>query len=261
MRRFTRCLLPVLFILAGCTGKDIRITEPVNLNLKIDRVKANKVAFTVTCNDPNAQYTYAIQCLDDNPAVAAMSKRELAEYILSLEKQDYEVRDGYIGFQANLVDVTCFRGSRSLKYNHLAPDTNFRLIVFQVNPDDFTPLGDILTEDFRTRSIEKADLSFTFSLEGTVLTITPSDNGLSYYWDYESEDRIYDDYMGPENYFFSIVDMYEDYGFMKNVVLRGPVSYDLSKDKLKEGVRYIVVAAGYDTEQEEINTDYHMMDF
>ena len=128
----------------------------------------------------------------------------------------------------------------------ITPDQDYKLVVFQVNPKDLEIVGDVICTPVHTLPIEMTDLSFTFQTQGDVMTITPSDPDCLYYWDYDSSERIYDDYNGPGGFFYHLLDMFDEYGFMDEVYSKGPEQYDFGKDNLRVGKEYIIVAAACD---------------
>lgn len=262
MKRFKLILWALVLLLVGCTGKDIMVTTPVDFTFKIDQVKATKVKFTVDISNPDAHYGYFIANLNMVEVdFAHMTDKQLADYWRDLQKEDYEARAEQRPFGATLADVSCYRGNRTLKRTYLSTDTSYRLVVFQVNPKDFTILGDVQGVSFQTPNVEESDLDFTLQIDGSFLVITPSDNDCSYYWDYESEERIYDDYITPFGYLYDVVDMYEDYGFIGNVLTKGPVHHDLAQDHLKDGAAYVVVADAYDPKLGELSYPFKMLRF
>jgi len=262
MRALKLILSALVLLLAGCTGKEIMVTTPANLNFKIDQVKAQKVRFTVSIDHADAYYGYFIANLEiQEQDFTRMSDRQLADYWLEIQKINYESRTSHQTYNATMADVSCFRGSRTLKDTYLSQDTQYRIIVFQINPKDFSIIGDIKGETFHTPAVENKDVDFTFQVEGCELIIIPSDSECTYYWDFESEDRIFDDYLSPYSYLFYVVDMYEDYGFMGNVLSKGTVRHDMARDHLIEGAYYNAVAAAYDTEQGELCSEYRIFEF
>ena len=46
----------------------------------------------------------------------------------------------------------------------------------------------------------------------------------------------------PYGYFYSLVDMYDQYGFVDKVYSQGPEDYDFSGDWLKDGENYLLTA-------------------
>ena len=252
MRLFKYLILPLVALLAGCTAKDTMVTTPVDIGFKIERIKSGKVYLTVTCPNPDAYYFCKVRYMDPDSPV--LSDREMALESIELAKLNYEIRKQNRDIHARLIDLSAYRGSRSIKDTELSGGNTYRLLLFQVNPEDLSIIGDVKGETFQTPRVEMKDMDFTFAAEGNQLLVTPSDGDRTYYCDFEREERIYDDYMSPKGYFYSVVDLYEDYGFMGNVLSRGPARYDLSKTRLIEGEKYLVIAAAYDLQQEEITS-------
>ncbi len=262
MRKILTLIASAVLALAGCTPKDILITEPVDIRFQIDKVKGTKVFFTVNCENPNAYYAYFVANLELGiPDFGKMTDRELAEFHLANLKESYEIRKKNKEMISSIADVSCFRGNRSLREPLLNMDTRYRLIVFQVNPETFTVLGEIKGESFQTQSIDLKEFPLAFSVKGNTLTVTPPDNDRTYYWDFETAERIFDDYLSPNLYFYFVVDMYETYGFMKNVVCKGPQQRQIPLGSLKEDEVFYAVGAAYDTRTEAISSEYTTYSF
>ena len=262
MRKVLTLIATAVLALAGCTPKDILITEPVDIRFQIDKVKNTKVFFTVNCENSNAYYAYFVANLDLGlPDFGKMTDRELAEFHLANLKESYEIRKENKEMISSIADVSCFRGNRSLREPLLNMDTRYRLIVFQVNPETFTVLGEVKGESFQTQSIDLKEFPLAFSVKGNTLTVTPPDNERTYYWDFETAERIFDDYLSPNLYFYFVVDMYETYGFMKNVVFKGPQQRQIPLGSLKEDEVFYAVGAAYDTRKEAISSEYTSYSF
>ena len=60
MRKILTLIASAVLALAGCTPKDILITEPVDIRFQIDKGKGTKVFVTVNCESPNACYAYFV---------------------------------------------------------------------------------------------------------------------------------------------------------------------------------------------------------
>lgn len=259
-RRLSHLLLfPIIFILAACSAKDVMVTEPVDIHLTLDKVKSRKVYYTVTSANQDASYYVGLRYVD--PKEPPMSDLQLAQAFLASERMNYDVLKENRDIHANLADLSTYKGSRSLKKSHLAYGKDYRLLLFQVNPKDLSIIGNIQGESIHTPELDILDVDFSFSIKSGKLTITPSGNDFSYYWDYESETRIYDDYLSPSNYLYSVIDMYEDFGFMNNVLSKGVTEFDLLEGPMIDGTNYIVVVAAYDPAQGEINSDYKVFEF
>lgn len=227
-------------LLAGCTAKEIMVTEPVQLNFEIQEVKASKVIFKMDPVNPDACYTYGL--CHSSVEEYNLPDKQLAQYFLDTKKENYEIVVKESGSLASFVDISCFRGSRTLRITELASDADFKLVVFQINPKTLEIVGDVICTPIHTLPIEKKDLSFTFQTHGDVMTIIPSDPDCIYYWDYDPTDRIYDDYFTPHGFFYHLLDMFDEYGFMDEVYSKGAEEYDFGKDRLQVGKEYIIVA-------------------
>ena len=231
-------------LLAGCTAREVLVTEPVNLNFELQEVKRSKIIFKMDPANPDACYTYGL-C---SPSMEEynLPDKQLAQYFLEIGIESYETISKNTGTRASFVDINCYRGTRTLRITGLNPDQDYKLVVFQVNPKDLEIVGDVICTPVHTLPIEMTDLSFTFQTQGDVMTITPSDPDCLYYWDYDSSDRIYDDYNGPGGFFYHLLDMFDEYGFMDEVYSKGPEQYDFGKDNLRVGKEYYIVAAACD---------------
>ena len=101
---------------------------------------------------------------------------------------------------------------------------------------------------------------FTFSFEGDILSIAPSDPDRTYVWGFERVERIEDDYdRDPFFYIYALIDMYEDYGFIGHRLCKGTVEHNMSLERLRDGEPYYVTAIGY--ENGEINSEVNFATF
>ena len=101
---------------------------------------------------------------------------------------------------------------------------------------------------FRTRDIVMdEDLSVDVSFDGGRMTITPSDPDKPYLWEYENTGLIEREYLTPENFAYQILDLYEDYHFMDQMVYRGAVEWDFYAEDyaLLEDEDITLMVAGY----------------
>lgn len=227
-------------LLASCTAREVLVTQPVNLNFELQEVKGSKIIIKMDPAHPDACYSYGV--CHSSMEEYNLPDKQLAEYFLDVMKENYENIVKNRGSQASFVDISCFRGSRTLRITGIGSDEDYKLVVFQVNPKTLEVLGDALCTPIHTLPVEMRDLSFTFQTQGDVMTITPSDPDCLYYWDYDPCERIYDDYNTPENFFYHLLDMFDEYGFMDEVYSKGAEDYNFGKDNLIVGREYLIVA-------------------
>ena len=251
--------LAMALALASCGNKDKMAGEPSGFDVKLDKVNGTKVWLQVTPSNPNAYYSVGVLSsendnFDDTPL-------ELAQEQLGFMKTVYENTRTETS-QNNFADMFCFRGARSLKYSSLAEDRDHKLIIMQVDPKEQSLIGTPVAVPFHTRDIvPDPDLSFQISFQDGKLFITPSDLEKTYYWEYEGTGLIDEEYISPDYYFYSVIDLYEDYNFMPGMVNKGVVEWDFYTEDpdLEFGQELTLIVAGY--AGEEINTELTVVRF
>ena len=240
--------------LSACTEKVVLVTTPVNLSVRIDEIKGTKAIFTITVDNPDAYYSY---CLWNDPNV---SNEGLMDYILTASREDYKIKTENEALKiATYVDYNCYRGTRTLRATRLNPDTEYKFIVFQINPKTGEPIGDIISQTIKTKPVKMEPLDFRFDIRGKTITVIPSDQNRSYYWEYDNLTLMYDNFNWAFGWYLNVVDMYEHYGFMENLLSKGTEVYDASRDSFDEGEICTIVAAAY--EDGEITSEYKEFDF
>ena len=263
MRRILYIITAAL-ALAGCNAKEILVTKPVDLGLRIEKVSGSKADFHVSAGNENA--TYIFFTLPEGHPLFDKPEREAAQEHIAYLKRLYQGQNP-IGTAAaqeerlgSFTDFACYKGSRTLELRYLSTDTEYKLLLFQIHPKTHEILGDVRSERFHTKAVEMKELYFSFSFDGDVLTITPSDPDRDYVWGFERVARIEDDYdRDPFFYIYALIDMYEDYGFIEHRFCRGTVEHDMSRERLREGEPYHIIAIGY--ENGEINSSVNFAIF
>ena len=228
--------------LAACTAKDVLVTKPVSLGLKIESVSGTKVTFSVSAGKQDA--AYIIFTAGENERAFDMPEWDAAKEHISYLESVYEKK----GVGGKFTDFACYKGSRTLELNYLSEDTEYKLFLFQIHPKTREILGNVHVERFRTNKVKNmSPLEFNFSYSDNSLKIEPDDGTRTYVWGFEREARIIDDYeRNPFYYLYALIDMNEDYGFIEHRVCKGTTYYDMSRERLHEGEPYIVMAIGYE---------------
>lgn len=240
--------------LSACTEKVVLVTSPINLSVRIDEIKGTKAIFTITVDNPDAYYSY---CLWNDPNI---SDEALLDYILSAAEEDYKIKTENEALKiASYVDYNCYRGTRTLRATGLNPDTEYKFIVFQMNPKTMKPIGKAISQTIKTKPVKMKPLDFQFEIRGRNITVIPSDQDRSYYWEYDNLTLMYDNFNWAFGWYLNVVDMYEHYGFMENLLSKGTEVYDASRDSFDEGEICTIVAAAY--EDGEITSPYTEFDF
>ena len=232
------CLTGLLAL--GC-AKEKMATTPCGFHLQVDWVKGSRAQFTVTPENPNARYCYGVIAADH--PLYNRSDAEIIQYQMDWMNSDYANlrKEGKV--QGEFEDLFCYKGTRSIKSKLMPPDLDHKLLVFQVNPETDQNIGPLHTVTFHTQPIPEVELSFTIQYKNNMFRILPSDKNVTWFWEYEREDKIEDVYEDPYFFYYDILDMYDEYGFLEHSLITGDDEWVLPQDdrSIKEGVTYIMV--------------------
>ena len=235
MKRLLFFTILSLLLFTGCQKEELLPTE---IKVKMESVTSSRVRFTVAPTNAHAYYTYVLVSEQEESFDKPAS--EICENeILNMENaMAYFNYDDFLG-------IFFFRGSRQFNIGMLHDDMDFKFIVFQINPKTHELLGDPVVTFFHTKPATHQYLQFQVDCEGELMTITPSDNNITYFWQYEEDDLIYSNYGGATSYLYSVAGMYQEYGFMDWYYYSGPVEIDFSHESnMQDGTKYTLVICG-----------------
>ena len=239
MRKLVYICLAGLLAL-GCAKEKIA-TSPCGFNLKVDWVKGSRAQFTVTPENPNARYCYGVIAADH--PLYDKSDAEIIQYQMDWMNSDYANlrKEGKV--LGEFEDLFCYSGTRSIKSKLMPSDLDHKLLVFQVNPETDQSIGPLHTVVFHTQPVPEVELTFTIRHKDNMFRILPSDKSVTWFWEYETEDKIEDVYSSPYFFFYDIIDMYDEYGFLEHNLSVGDDEWVLPRDdrSIKEGVKYVMV--------------------
>ena len=156
----------------------------------------------------------------------------------------------------------CYKGARTFTVTRLSNNCEFVLLLFQVNSQTLEAIGPLYKIPFKTKPIPAKDLSFTIHPQGSGFTITPSDPTRTWFWEYEREDRIASAYGSSYSFLYEIMNMYDEYDFLENMLILGADDWDFARGddaSVKEGVRYTLAVAG--CEDGDFTSDLHFASF
>lgn len=245
-------------LLCSCPAK---YTQPASFEVNVQDLRSTKALITVKPSTYDAYYMCGIVNADME-YYFNMTPEELALFQLDFSFERWDMSEE-IPANISFTDVYCYRGNFESKYTYLYPDMDYRFIAFQVNPDTREVIGTPVTKLFHTKPLQESDITFNFSFDTDKLTVTPSNND-PYYWDYVLTDLLDAEYADAHMYYYSLVDLYEDYGFMDmpENIATGVDEWVFSRDDsevLIEGAKYTLIASGYN--YGEINSDLTVVEF
>ena len=95
-------------------------------------------------------------------------------------------------------------------------------------------------------------MSFKIVCSGNRFTIIPSDLERTWFWEYESEEKLMDVYETPFFFYYSIIDMYDQYDVLDHLLSKGVDTWTLPEDdrSIKEGIVYNMVMSACYTDGE-----------
>lgn len=235
MKRIFSILILSLLLFAGCQKEELLPTE---IKAKLEMVTGTRVRFTVAPTNPHAYYSYIF---------LNASEEGFDKPIIEICQEEIELmEDAIANFEgANFLDIFFFRGSRQFTLGALCDDMDYKLIVFQINPKTHKLIGDPISTTFHTKPVPERDLHFQITFTGDEMTIIPSNNNFTYFFQYEESDMIENQYGAATYYLYTIVGMYQEYGFMEWNYYSGKAVYDFSvENNMEDGNLYTLVICG-----------------
>ena len=201
MKRPLSLIVLSLLLFAGCHRDE---TLPTDIKVKVESVSGSRARITVAPENPHAYYTYI--CVGENEENYNRPVSEICEEAIGIMEHTFSYfEDG------NFLDINFYRGTRQFSEKLPYDDIDYKFIVFQINPKNHDLLGEPVVCTFHTKPIPQRDLHFDVSFEGEVFTITPSNDTLTYVWQFEESEIIYNHYGAATAYLYSIVGMYQEF--------------------------------------------------
>ena len=245
--------------MASCVNK---AEIPADIIVKLESLGGSRARFSVAVTNRDAVYSY-VQISEDMEIFNLPAEDAVKEEIARMEFIYNEaIENGYWEKEdPDFIDFFFYRGSRQFSMTTMQDDTDFRFIVFQINPKTHEIIGEPQSISYHTLPVPKRDLTFDISFEADVVTIVPSDDNLTYFWDYEDAKIIQNAYCIPYLYAYQLVSMYEEYGFMESELSKGRDTWNFTlQDKtMTEGEECIMIIAG--CEDAEFTTDIRAIQF
>ena len=255
MRHYS--IIALLVLLTSCAANH---KGDCQFTIKIDKVGATKATVTIEPSDPSAYYISNF--LSEEMDYYTWKDQDNVKFQLDFIQEMMQAAAEFSKTDIDFASFCCYQGQKEDKIYYLTPDTSYKIIVFQVDPQTRESVGTPVSVTFHTNTIEKSSITFQFKWEADKLTITPSNND-EYFWDFEEKDVILDEYPSVETYFLDLTFFYEDYDFMPAMTNRGQVEYVFSEEHpgIDEGDHCCLAIGGYSSESGEVTTDITTLEF
>ena len=177
--------------------------EGLTFEVELGEVTYSSVDYTVTPSDLEAEY---LCILYDAETVEEFTQDKYLVATL-LQELEAEARTEGMTLVEFLADYTD-KGILEDSYTNLAPESDYYIIVFGVDPaNNYEACSEVSKTKFTTLAFEKLDV--TFEVETTVdgntaeFEVTPSDNEVIWYF-YTIPTGTFDYYQSPEAYNMSL---------------------------------------------------------
>lgn len=250
--------LAILVAALGCSKQDMANT-PCDFKITIDEVRATKIKFTITPDNDYATYVYGI--IPDAEPMNTWTDKELMDWQLKWMEDTYTHYEQVEELVGTFSDIFCYHGQRQNKDLLLTPDSDYYLLVYQIDTEKRIPIGSLYRRAFRTKHIETQDITFKIQCQGDYIRIVPSNPGSEWFWEYETDERIRKVYGDNYTFFYAILDMYDEYDFLDNLVCHGDEEWVFSRDdpSIMEDTEYTLAISG--CAEGEINSEVYYASF
>lgn len=235
MKRLSLLIILSLILLTACKKEELL---PTTIKVQLESVSGSRARFTVAPASSRAYYSYILLKEGEmyyNDPVTSVCNDMIKHMLDALPYFENE----------SFTDIFCFTGSRQFTMNMMDDDKDFKFIVYQINPKTYKLIGDPVVCTFHTKPVPDRDLHFDVDFDGDILTITPTDDDLTYIWEYEESELIKDIYVFTSYYLYKVVEMYQEYGFLDWMYMQGPSVWDFSlANNMNDGTEYTIAISG-----------------
>jgi len=235
---FTFLLAAMVF--SGCNKNYLPISDHP-FDISIPKLEANRAVVDVVPDNNDFYYFFSVSPVE---AYESLGQDSFIKLVDEMSKQTYKALfettslDGYLEWM--------YRGAYDEVVHDLDPGT--RYIAFAFPYIDTIPSTDKFTKvEFTTPDIAKSENTFSVNVDGSVISVTPS-NGDSYFFDYCSHEELGDYYMSIDYFYRKTIDVYWEYGFLDTFISRGPDQEDMKEyyADIKDGDIFYMAISGYD---------------
>lgn len=231
-------LLAVLALaLTGCAKVVPRSDHPFNIT--VSKVMSYQVHLDIVPENNDFKYYPGVITRYD------YSRYSCAEIFVDAVDKElrrlYEIQHTTVPFD----ELFLYTGAQFYSQVNLKADTEYYAFAIPYD-DQGRPEAVVVTEPFKTASGKRSDITFGAELQGSMLTIIPS-NGDQYFADYERKKEIDEYYYSPYYFYETMVQLYWEYDFLDYFLVRGKETTDISDYyDLTPGDRFYLVAAGFE---------------
>jgi len=239
--RYTFAVLIAALAIAGCSKKEQPLSDHP-FDITTPKVEATRAVVDVIPENNDFHYMFGIM---DAETFELVGEQMFIEVVDKLLKETYKVLFDTTSLE-NFLDWM-YRGAYDETYHDLKPMS--RYIVYALPYIDTIPAAEKFTKlEFLTPELKVSDNTFSVSVEGSVISVVPSNND-QYFFDYCDSVELAKNYGKIELFYKESIDTYWEYGFLENFLVKGNNQEDIQDyydEKIKDGDIFYMAISGYD---------------
>lgn len=238
--RYISAVLFAAFALSACNKNFLPVSDHP-FDISTPKVEATRAVVDVIPDNNDFYYLFGVI---DTETYESIGQDNFVNFADAISKSTYKAL-----FDTKSLDKYLewlYRGAYDEVHHDLEPET--RYIAFAFPYRDTIPMTEKFTKvEFNTPAITKSDNTFSVSVDGSVISVTPS-NGDSYFFDYCTKEELSDYFMSIDYFFRKTIDIYWEYGFLDSFISKGSDKEDIKAyyPKIADNDVYYMAISGYD---------------
>lgn len=249
MKRFQIITAALLSVLTSCSKVIFLSKEPFTIEIPNVQSKTAWVDIVPETND----FSYYLGVIPVKEFEYKYSSN--ANLCVGVDAELKASWEKYFKEDMPFSDFALCNGSYLAPFYELEPETEYYAFAFPYDDKD-RPVDKVVKVKFFTKVYKESDINFSVTLDGSQITVTPTNND-PYYWEWDDRETIENDYFTPKVFYYCCLEMYEQFGFMDTVLSQGQDGEDMAPyyEKMNPGDQFYLVAAGY---SDGTNSDLHV---
>jgi len=249
--------LLALFSLFSCNTKAYYTTKACKIEIKVESaaLSASSVLVNFTPQDERAYYYADIVTKEHFDSVANYER--YMQLVLDTKYKDYinwryDLLLRFEEYVASFVTHSLCYGRDSRYFKDLLPNKEYVLIAFCVNPETNQPNGELFYTPVKTANPSESDMTFQVMFkereDAPYVSMVPSNDDEFYLWEWAELDTLSAHGFDVRKFANYVVKVWKEHGMAEYMCVKGPQSYKCQEGEMEEGHRYVLIAAGYDSD-------------
>jgi len=245
-----------IVLLASCQ----KTPDSQMLSISLNKVKATRCTVSIVPGDTKTTYAVGVM-QEDDPQFGAADQEVIAYQIARMEDL-FDIYCHEAQMDLDFADLFLYQGNQTLEMTYLTPGKRSEIVAFPIDAKTHKPASGLFRKAFETAQIDSVNLSFDVIVLGDRISIIPSDQQITYVYDYDRTEIIEEAFISPYIYMRETIELWEQYDFINSAVHKGKTKILLGKDSdLQTKDDYTLFLVGYDMLNHEINSEATIITF